>query len=186
MKKTFLLKIIVFGLALFVGLLVIGMCRASYSITVENQNKQIKFYIPEVKVQTEEWKAKQYFLLSMAYEPLYSFNHLRFDHWWTGIMGIYIVVEEEKIVEELFCFEDNSLNKQCYVPSDFSVDYDGEFLHHLLLVSDSVKGKIQININKVSLTEALVSENLIEEFQVLKRKVEDTEGTTEMNPEVSK
>lgn len=163
-------KILWITLAIVIVLSTTACFKVVLSNRLKIENK--KFYLPDYMVEVEDINGKSYFLITAAFDSFFSPERFYSTHWWDGIVGLYIVIENEKVIDTLIRLEYNGQQKTL-IPDDFYYSYNGTSLTDIIaLVED--ESKLALFIGKINLSNAIDS-GIESSFKSLKYEISKTD-----------
>jgi len=165
MKK---IKIIfcLFSMAILLVLLC-SILRPANTIIFTKKEIPTIYRVPQIMVEVQDDISKKYILITGAYESKYSLDHLRFDHWWLGTFGVYLMIAEDQIKKGLLCLEEVTNIQNCYDVQITSGSVSAEGIKDLRLSLETIDEKITIDLNKIDFSIALTVDNIITDYMQL-------------------
>lgn len=166
MKKKYFSLLILLLLVFAITTTYLVLSRTNSKLTIKSENIEMNYYIPDVLVELEEGEESQkYYLLTGPYEESYSFKHLRFDHWWAGIFGLYLVINDSSIVESKICIEQSLLDKICYLPSQVMGDITKNEINKLDVQFETSLGTMELFLKKIPLSNVKKSAEISDQYE---------------------
>lgn len=130
-----------------------------------------KYYIADylVEFQKDETENTTYISIGLALEKPFSFRHLYLDHWWEGIVGTYLKIEDDEIVESIVYIEATEDKKIFDATITTEVLNEKEIIGLYVNSLENSEGqKIEYYLRNVDLSTAQENKLLDQEYSIIR------------------